>query len=59
VNSTICDKSLIEAYIVIRAAWQQLGDLSPLVAQLLVCAEDDDVLLWPPGIFADSRAQVV
>jgi hypothetical protein len=59
VQCKCCCKSLIGAYIVIRAAWQQLGNLSPLVAQLLVCAEDDDVLLWPPGILADGWAQVV
>lgn len=40
-------------------SWQQLCNLGPLIAPLLVCLVDDVVLLVRPGTLLDGRVQVV
>ena len=44
---------------VVRPAGDELGDLGPLVAPLLVRVVDDSVLLVGPGRLLDLRVEVV
>lgn len=44
---------------VVSPSWQQLCNLGPLIAPLLVCLVDDVILLVGPGTLLDGRVQVV
>ena len=44
---------------VVSPAWDQLGDLGPLVPPLLVRVVDDPVLLVSPGRLLDLRIEMI
>lgn len=45
--------------VIVCSSWQELGDLRPTVAQLLVGFNDQVILLLRPLILLDVRVQVV